>query len=186
MGNGGATPSGLSKSVGDRDALPPARRGAGEVEELLILIVNNPSTSSELIRPEAKMNMVGSSNRLPDDGTRIFDELIGRLHYATEDRALDLVAAFTANDRASLAMFCYRKSHLRRIGLAIATTCDLNSLVQEWGVILGRAVFAQCREPSEEPGRAGVRLGPKITLARSAGRHFPSLIDLDNVPQPTC
>ena len=132
------------------------------------------------------MNMVGSRNRLPDDGTRICDELIGRLHYATEDTALDVVAAFTAKERASLAMFCYRKSHLRRIGLAIATTCDLNSLVQEWGVILGRAVFAQCREPSEEPGRAGVRLGPKITLARSAGRHFPSLIDLDDVPQPTC
>jgi hypothetical protein len=121
-----------------------------------------------------------------DEGTYISDELIGRLHYATEDTALDVVAAFTAKERASLAMFCYRKSHLRRIGLAIATTCDLNSLVQEWGVILGRAVFAQCREPSEEPGRAGVRLGPKITLARSAGRHFPSLIDLDDVPQPTC
>jgi hypothetical protein len=132
------------------------------------------------------MNMVGSSNRLPHDGTSIFDELIARLHYATEDRALDLVAAFTADERASLAIFCYRKSHLRRIGLAIATTCDLNSLVQERGVILGRAVFAQCREPCEEPGRAGVRLRPKITLARSAGRHFPPLIDLDDVPQSTC
>ena len=63
-------------------------------------------------------NMVSSPNPLLDDGTCISDELIGRLHYATEDRALDLVAAFTANDRAGLAMFCYRKSHLRRIGLA--------------------------------------------------------------------
>jgi hypothetical protein len=129
--------------------------------------------------------MVDSSNRLPDDGTSVFDELIARLHYATEDRALDLVAGFTADERARLAMFCYRKSHLRRIGLAIAATCDLNSLVQERGVILGRAVFAQCREPCEEPSRAGVRLRPKVTLARSAGGYHPPLIDLDDV-QPTC
>jgi hypothetical protein len=87
-------------------------------------------------------NMVNYPNPLLDEGTYISDELIGRLHYATEDRALDLVAGFTANQRASLALFCYRKSHLRRIGLAIATTCDLKSLVQERGVILGQAVFA--------------------------------------------
>jgi hypothetical protein len=31
--------------------------------------------------------------------------------------ALDVVAAFTANERANLAMFCYRKSHLRRIDM---------------------------------------------------------------------
>ena len=86
--------------------------------------------------------MVSSPNPLLDDGTCISDQLIGRLHNATEDSVLDLVAAFTANERASLAMFCYHKSHLRRIGLAIATTCDLNSLVHEW---VGRAIFAQSR-----------------------------------------
>lgn len=130
--------------------------------------------------------MVGSRNPLLYDGTCISDELIGRLHYATEDRALDLVAAFTANERASLAMFCYRNSHLHRIGLAIATTCDLNSLVQGWGAILGHAIYAQSRDRPEEPGRAGVRPRPKITLARSAGGYHPPLIDLDDVPQPTC
>jgi hypothetical protein len=132
------------------------------------------------------MNVVGSPNRLPEDGTGIFDELIGRLHCATEDTALDVVAAFTANERANLAMFCYRKSHLRRIGLAIATTCDFNSLVQEWGLVLGRAIYAQARDRPEEPGRTGVRPRPKITLARSAGGYHPPLIDLDDVPQPTC
>jgi hypothetical protein len=97
---------------------------------------------------------------------------------------IDLVAAFTANERARLAMFCYHKSHLRRIGLAIATTCDLNSLVQEWGLVLGGAIFAQSRERPEEPGRMGVRPRPKITLARSAGGFHPPLIDLDEVSEP--
>jgi hypothetical protein len=132
------------------------------------------------------MNMVSSPNPLLDDGTCVSDELIGRLHYATPDTALDLVAAFTTKERASLAMFCYRKSHLRWIGLAIATTCDLNSLVQEWGVTLGQAVFTQSREPCEEPLRMGVRPRPKITLACSAARYFSPPIDLDDVPQPTC
>src|ERR1700674_4593128 len=88
--------------------------------------------------------------------------------------------------RASLAVFCYHKSHLRRIGLAIARTCDLTSLVQEWGVILGQAVFSQSRERFEETGRMGVRPRPKITLARSVGRHYPPPIDLDEITHPTC
>jgi hypothetical protein len=130
------------------------------------------------------MNMFGSANPILDDDIRISEELIGRLHNATEGSVPDLVAAFTANERASLAMFCYHKSHLRRIGLAIATTCDLKSLVQEWGLVLGRAIFSQSRERSEEPGRMGVRPRPKITLARSAGGFHPPLIDLDDVSEP--
>jgi hypothetical protein len=98
--------------------------------------------SPELIRlAMQRMNMFGSSNPILDDDTCISEELIGRLHNATEGSVPDLVAAFTSNERASLAVFCYHKSHLRRIGLAIARTCDLTSLVQEWGVILGQAVF---------------------------------------------
>ena len=128
--------------------------------------------------------MIGSPNPVLDDGTCISEELIGRLHNATEGSVPDLVAAFTANERASLAIFCYHKSHLRQIGLAIATTCDLKSLVQEWGLVLGRAIFFQSRERSEEPGRMGVRPRPKITLARSAGGFHPPLIDLDDVSEP--
>jgi hypothetical protein len=133
-----------------------------------------------------RMNMFGCSNPILDDGTCISEELIGRLHHATEGSVSDLVAAFSAHERASLAVFCYHKSHLRRIGFAIARTCDLTSLVQEWGVILGQAVFAQSRERSEEPSRMGVRPRPKITLARSVSANYPPPIDLDDVPQPTC
>src|ERR1700694_2183838 len=128
------------------------------------------------------MNMDRSPNSLLDEDTCISEELIGRLHHASDDNVLDLVAAFTANERASLAVFCYHKSHLRGVGLAIATTCDLNSLVKECGLVLGRAIFAQSRDRLEEPSRMGVRPRPKITLARSAGRYFPPPIDLDNVP----
>jgi hypothetical protein len=130
------------------------------------------------------MNMV--RNLILDDDACISEELIGCLHHASEDSVLNLVAPFRADKRASLAMYCYRKSHLRRMGLTIATTCDLNSLVQEWGGMLGQAIFDQSRNRSEERGPIGVRPQPKITLARSAGRYFPPPIDLDNVPQPIC
>jgi hypothetical protein len=112
--------------------------------------------------------MVGSSNQILDDDTCISDALIGRLHHATEDSVLELVATFRAKERARLAVYCYHKSHLRRIGLAIATTCDLHSLVQEWGSVLGGAIFVQSRERSEELCPMWVRPPRAITLARSA------------------
>ena len=133
------------------------------------------------------MNAVRAPNPILDDGTHVSEELIGRLHHANEDRVLDIVGGFRADERASLAMYCYRKSHLRGIGLAIAATCDLNSLVREWVSILGRSIFAQSRERSEESVvRMGMRPRPKITLARSAGGYSPPLTDSDDDPQPIC
>jgi hypothetical protein len=130
------------------------------------------------------MNMVGSPNPILADDPCISEELIGFLHHATKESVLDLVAAFQANERVRLAMYCYHKCHLRRVGLVIATTCDLNSLVREWGLVLGEAIFDQSREHSEEPGRIGARTRPKITLARSAGRYHPPPIDLDDILEP--
>jgi hypothetical protein len=129
------------------------------------------------------MNMFGAPNPLFEDDTCISEELIGRLHHATEDSVLDLVAAFTAYERARLAMFCCGKSHLRRIGLAIANTCDLDSFVQQWGSVRGQVLFMQSRERCEEPSRSGVRPRPKITLAHSAGGCYFPMLDLDDAPQ---
>jgi hypothetical protein len=96
-------------------------------------------------------------------------ELVGRLHRAPADQLLELVLAFGARDRARLAMHCYRKTHLRQVGLKIASTCDLNSLVREWGSALGRTIYARSREDTEVSDRCGDRPRPLITLARSAG-----------------
>jgi hypothetical protein len=52
-----------------------------------------------------------------------------------------LVATFRADDRARLAYLCYRKTHLRPIGLAIGPTCGLGVLVNELGQGLRRAIF---------------------------------------------
>jgi hypothetical protein len=119
-----------------------------------------------------------------DDDTFVPEELIGRLHRATETTIRDLLEKFTPHERANLAMFCYHKSHLRRTGLAIAATCELPALVQQWGTVLGNAIFAQSRDGGAEPMPARVQHRPKITLARSAGGARPPLTDIDDLSLP--
>ncbi len=125
-----------------------------------------------------------SATRQLDDDTFVPEELIGRLHRANEATILDLMEKFTAQERANLAMFCYHKAHLRRIGLAIAATCDLPSLVQQWGTVLGHAIFAQSRQGVSDPDPVRATHRPKVTLARSAGGIRPPLVDIDDVSKP--
>jgi hypothetical protein len=126
--------------------------------------------------------MISFAHSPRDEDICISEEVIGRLHHASEESILDLVSTLRASERANLAMHCYRKSHLRQIGLTIATTCDLKSLVQELGSVLGAAIFAQSRKPSEEPSRMWGRARPTITLACSAGGSYPPPVDLDDLP----
>jgi hypothetical protein len=103
-----------------------------------------------------------------DDDQFVPEELVGRLYNGGESAVLDLLGGLSSAERANLAMFCYRKTHLHRTGLAIAATCDLHTLVQTWGTALGQAVFAQSRSRPAEPDRAPVARRSRITLARSA------------------
>ena len=114
---------------------------------------------------------------VPDDDIYISEELIARLHGATDDTVLDVVAAFQANQRASLAMHCYRKSHLRETGLTIAGTCDLTTLVQVCGPLRGQAIFAQARARTDKPRLAPV---PAISIACSAGGTYPPPVAVDD------
>ncbi len=103
-----------------------------------------------------------------DDDQLVPEELVGRLYRLGESAVLDLLAGLSPTERANLAMFCYRKAHLHRTGLAIAATCDRDTLIQAWGTALGQAIFAQSRERVAGPDRVAVSRRSKITLARSA------------------
>ncbi len=109
-----------------------------------------------------------------DDDQEVPEELIGRLYRATESSVFEMLPDLTVQDRAYLAMFCYRKSHLHRIGLAIAATCDENVLVQTWGTALGQTLFAQSREAPPVPTRAPGQHRSKITLATLGGSSWMS------------
>jgi hypothetical protein len=100
-----------------------------------------------------------------DDDQSIPEDLVGRLYRASESSISDLLPELSAEERAYLAMFCYRKVHLHRIGLAIAATCEQEALVQTWGTALGGALYAQSREAPPVPHRAPGPHRPKVTLA---------------------
>jgi hypothetical protein len=111
-----------------------------------------------------------------DDDQVVPEELVGRLYHSGESAVLDLLGGLSAAERANLAMFCYRKAHLHRTGLAIAATCDLHTLIQTWGTALGHAVFAQSRSRAVEPDRAPVGRRSRITLARGAELVAPGIV----------
>ena len=111
---------------------------------------------------------LGPAPQINDD-QEVPEELIGRLYRATESSVFEMLPDLSVQDRAYLAMFCYRKSHLHRIGLAIAATCDESVLVQTWGTALGQTLYAQSREAPPAPARAPGQHRSKITLASLGG-----------------
>jgi hypothetical protein len=88
-----------------------------------------------------------------DNDQAIPEDLTARLYQATERNVGDVVAGLSLAQRANLAMFCYHKAHLRRAGLAIAATCDRDTLVQAWGTSLGQTLYDQAQVPLEEPAK---------------------------------
>src|SRR5215813_14740831 len=91
------------------------------------------------------------------------EELVGRLYRATENAVFELIDTFTPQQRANLAAFCYQKSHMHKIGLAIAATCDLDTLTQSLGTALGQTLYAQSRERQTDQIRVG-HSRSKVTL----------------------
>jgi hypothetical protein len=100
-----------------------------------------------------------------NDDHGVPDELVGRLYRAGENSVLELTATFSPRERANLAAFCYRKTHLHGIGLAIAATCDQDTLMQVLGTALGTVMFGQSRE-RPQPVRSYGSHRAKITLAK--------------------
>ncbi len=92
---------------------------------------------------------------LADDyGCPVPDGLIGRLYRSPRHGINELVSGLSTSRRGSLAAFCYSRAHLHDIGLAIAATCDLETLVAAGGRA-GNFLFEQSRElPNEEKPRS--------------------------------
>jgi hypothetical protein len=94
------------------------------------------------------------------------DVLISRLYRANEQTVLDLIARLTSHERAGLAAFCYRRSHLHSVGLTIAATCEQLTLIQVLGTAVGTVLFGQSRARRAPVDRSPGSHRPKITLAR--------------------
>src|SRR6516165_12798636 len=93
-----------------------------------------------------------------DDGCPVPAEFIGRLYHSPQHGVSELVSGLSSARRGSLAAFCYGRAHLRDIGLAIAATCDLETLVAVGGRA-GNFLFDQSRELSTVEKRRWSRHG---------------------------
>ena len=77
--------------------------------------------------------MFSSRDAFENDLCPIRDELLGEMYRASEHGLPQLVASVSPDVRALLALFCYRRSHLYALSLAIACSCSEQELVQVGG-----------------------------------------------------
>ncbi len=72
----------------------------------------------------------------------VSDDLLKRLLETTLGAVKDLGRQLPDNQRAALAVYCYRRAHFRRLGLALAALCSRHALIAEAGHA-GEVIFRQ-------------------------------------------
>jgi hypothetical protein len=90
--------------------------------------------------------MFSSREAFENDFCPVRDELLGEMYRANENGLPRLVESVSAEVRAMLALFCYRRSHLHSLALSIAASCSERDLIQLGGRV-GSALYALSREP---------------------------------------
>jgi hypothetical protein len=108
------------------------------------------------------------------DRCPVREELLGEMYRANEHGLARLVESVSSDVRAELALFCYRRSHLHSLALAVAASCSEGELVQLGGRV-GSSLYAQSRESAQaRPSLAGRK---SITLSTKPITIFSSLDD---------
>src|SRR5687767_65800 len=133
---------------------------------------------NEQIGQQSRMRI----NRDSDgDACPVTVDMLGQLYRSSEQGLPALIATVAPDVRAQLATYCYRRGHLRAIGLAVASTCDEYDLIT-WGGTAGAALFARSREaPAEPPALSHYAARRKVTLASGPLRIHPPI---DEEPEP--
>jgi hypothetical protein len=111
------------------------------------------------------------------------DNMLGELYRASKNGLPELIATVSPEVRAKLALYCYRRGHLKGIGLAIASTCNIYDLETSGGTA-GAALFARSREVAPAaPAASHYVARQKITLASGSLRKSLPIdqeLDLDD------
>lgn len=126
--------------------------------------------------------MWSSRQAFENDVCPVGDEFLGSLYRASEHGLPQLVESVSADVRAMLALFCYRRAHLHSMSLAIAATCSERDLVEQGGVV-GSTLFAMSREAPSSASSPSSSYGSRrnITLSTKPLSTFvPMKDDLDD------
>jgi hypothetical protein len=124
--------------------------------------------------------MKSSADAFAKDACPVEDELLGSLYRSSPQGLPELVLSVPAETRAMLALFCYRRSHMQELALAIASTCGLRDLVQ-WGGTLGSTIHAMARQTTSKPVAAEPSGRRKVTLSTAPLSTFARLDEDDEV-----
>jgi len=89
--------------------------------------------------------MFSSRDAFENDFCPVQDDLLGAMYRASENGLPQLVESVSADVRAMLALFCYKRSHLHSLALAIAASCNERDLIQLGGRV-GSTLYALSRE----------------------------------------
>ncbi len=119
--------------------------------------------------------MFSSRDAYDSETCPVEDELLGELYRANEHGLARLVESVSSEVRAKLALFCYRRSHLHSLALAIAASCSQAELAQEGGRV-GSSLYAQSRAPAGHARPASAGRKP-ITLSTKPLATFSPLDD---------
>ena len=103
---------------------------------------------------------------LEDDPCPVSDEMLGEMYRIGPHGLHELIATIPSTTRALLAVYCFRRSHLASIGIAIAATCEQDDL-SAFGGNMGAILFERSRNAPVLPSADTPASGRKrITLAR--------------------
>ena len=110
--------------------------------------------------------MFSSRDAFESDFCPVRDELLGEMYRASASGLPRLVESVSPDARAKLALFCYRRSHLHSLAVAIASSCNERDLIENGGRV-GSTLYALSREgsakssPSLSGGRKPITLSTK-------------------------
>ena len=110
--------------------------------------------------------MFAGRDTFENDACPVRDELLGEMYRASPHGLQSLVGSVSSDVRAMLALFCYRRSHLHSLAVAIAASCSERDLIDNGGRV-GSTLYALSREstvkssPSLSGGRKPITLSTK-------------------------
>ena len=108
--------------------------------------------------------MFSSRDAFENEICPVRDELLGEMYRANENGLPQLVASVSPDVRARLALFCYRRSHLHSLALAIAGSCSEQELVH-FGGRVGSTLYTLSREPAVRAAPSSPGNRKPITLS---------------------
>lgn len=111
-----------------------------------------------------------------DDSCPVRDELLGEMYRASDSGLPALVETVSPDARARLALFCYRRSHLHSLAIAIAASCTQRELIEAGGRV-GSTLYALSRETGAKPAPSLTTGRKPITLSTKPLSTFVPLDD---------